>query len=54
MKKQISVVGAVVVRDDTVLAAQRSADMSLPGSGSFPAEKSEAGETPQEGRSRAR
>lgn len=48
MKKQINVVGAVVVRDDTVLAAQRSAGMSLPGMWEFPGGKVEAGETPQE------
>lgn len=48
MKKQINVVGAVVVRDDTVLAAQRSAGMSLPGLWEFPGGKIESGETPQE------
>ena len=48
MKKQINVVGAVVVRDDTVLAAQRSPVMSLPGMWEFPGGKIEAGETPQE------
>nr|WP_326491021.1 (deoxy)nucleoside triphosphate pyrophosphohydrolase [Agromyces marinus] len=48
MKKQINVVGAVVVREDTVLAAQRSAAMSLPGLWEFPGGKVEADETPQE------
>lgn len=48
MKKQIDVVGAVVVRDGTVLAAQRSAAMSLPGMWEFPGGKIEPGETPQQ------
>ncbi|WP_404436940.1 (deoxy)nucleoside triphosphate pyrophosphohydrolase [Microbacterium aerolatum] len=48
MKKQINVVGAVVVRDGTVLSAQRSQSMSLPGLWEFPGGKIEKGETPQE------
>lgn len=48
MKKQINVVGAVVVRDDTILSAQRGPDMSLPGLWEFPGGKIEPGETPQE------
>lgn len=48
MKKQINVVGAVVVRDDTILAAQRSSAMALPGMWEFPGGKIEAGETPQQ------
>jgi 8-oxo-dGTP diphosphatase len=48
MKKQINVVGAVVVRDGTVLSARRSPAMSLPGMWEFPGGKIESGETPQE------
>jgi 8-oxo-dGTP diphosphatase len=48
VKKQINVVGAAVVRDGTVLSAQRSSSMSLPGMWEFPGGKIEAGETPQE------
>lgn len=48
MKKQINVVGAVVVRDGTILSAQRSASMSLPGMWEFPGGKIEAGETPEQ------
>lgn len=48
MKKQINVVGAVVVRDGTILSAQRSPYMSLPGMWEFPGGKVEAGETPQQ------
>lgn len=48
MKKQINVVGAVVVRDGKVLSAQRSQVMSLPGLWEFPGGKIETGETPQE------
>lgn len=48
MKKQINVVGAVVVRDGTILSAQRSQSMSLPGMWEFPGGKIEAGETPQQ------
>ncbi len=48
MKKQINVVGAVVVRDGTILSAQRSPSMSLPGMWEFPGGKVEAGETPEQ------
>lgn len=48
MKKQINVVGAVVVRDVTILSAQRSSSMSLPGMWEFPGGKIEAGETPEQ------
>jgi len=48
VKKQINVVGAVVVRDGTILSAQRSPSMSLPGMWEFPGGKIEAGETPQQ------
>ena len=46
--KRITVVGAVVVRDGRILAAQRSHTMSLPGLWEFPGGKIEPGETPQE------
>lgn len=48
MKKQIRVVGAVVMRDGTVLSAQRSPQMSLSGFWEFPGGKVEPGETPQD------
>ncbi|MDT0157630.1 (deoxy)nucleoside triphosphate pyrophosphohydrolase [Microbacterium sp. ARD32] len=48
MKKQINVVGAAVVRDGTILSAQRSPSMSLPGMWEFPGGKIEAGETPEQ------
>lgn len=48
MKKQITVVGAVVVKDGRVLAAQRSRQMSLPGLWEFPGGKIESGESPQQ------
>lgn len=48
MAKQIDVVGAVLVRDDTVLAAQRGPGMALAGLWEFPGGKIEPGETPQE------
>lgn len=47
MKKEINVVGAVVVNDDKILSAQRSATMSLPGMWEFPGGKIELGETPR-------
>ncbi|WP_413332180.1 (deoxy)nucleoside triphosphate pyrophosphohydrolase [Brevibacterium sp. GP-SGM9] len=47
MKKEINVVGAVVTNDGTVLAAQRSENMSLPGMWEFPGGKIEPGETPR-------
>lgn len=48
VKKQIKVVGAAIVRDGTILAAQRSSTMSLPGMWEFPGGKIENGETPEE------
>lgn len=48
MKKRINVVGAVLVRDGLVLAAQRSENMSLPRMWEFPGGKIEEGETPQQ------
>lgn len=47
MTKQIDVVGAVLVRDDTVLAAQRGPGMALAGQWEFPGGKIEPGESPQ-------
>lgn len=48
MTKQIDVVGAVVVRDGTVLAAQRGPGRALAGMWEFPGGKVEVGETPQQ------
>lgn len=48
LKKQINVVGAVVVREGVILCAQRSNAMSLPGLWEFPGGKIEDGESPQE------
>ena len=48
MKKEINVVGAVVVEDGKVLSAQRSQTMSLPGMWEFPGGKVEHGETPRD------
>ncbi|EPR76395.1 Mutator mutT protein (7,8-dihydro-8-oxoguanine-triphosphatase) [Leifsonia rubra CMS 76R] len=48
MKKKISVVGAVIVRDGLILCAQRGADGSLPGMWEFPGGKIEAGESPRD------
>lgn len=48
MKKRINVVGAVLVKDNKVLAAQRSHNMLLPGMWEFPGGKIEPGETPQQ------
>lgn len=48
VKRRIYVVGAVLIRDDTVLAAQRGPTMSLPGKWEFPGGKIEPGESPQE------
>lgn len=46
--RRINVVGAVLLRDGLILAAQRSSSMSLPGMWEFPGGKIEPGETPQE------
>lgn len=48
MKKQIVVVGAVIVREGAILCAQRGAAGALPGFWEFPGGKIEADETPQE------
>lgn len=45
MRKQINVVGAVIVRDGAVLCAQRGSSGSLPGLWEFPGGKIEPGET---------
>lgn len=47
MKKQINVVGAVIVRQGEVLCAQRGAAGALPGMWEFPGGKVELGESPQ-------
>lgn len=48
MKKQIHVVGAVIVQDNKILCAQRGADQSLPLMWEFPGGKIQVGETPKE------
>lgn len=48
MAKQINVVGAVILKDDLILCAQRSQTAVLPGLWEFPGGKIEAGETPRE------
>ena len=48
MKKQINVVGAVIMRDGLILCAQRGPDGALPGMWEFPGGKIEAGETPHD------
>lgn len=45
--KVIRVVGAAIIRDGRVLAAQRSSTMSLPGLWEFPGGKIEKGESAQ-------
>jgi 8-oxo-dGTP diphosphatase len=45
VKKQIDVVGAVIIRDGLVLCAQRGADGALAGKWEFPGGKIEAGES---------
>lgn len=48
MKKRINVVGAVLTRGQTVLAARRSSTMSLPGMWEFPGGKIEPDESPEQ------
>ncbi len=48
MKKQLDVVGAVIVRDGTVLCAQRGSNGKLPGMWEFPGGKVESGESPRQ------
>lgn len=48
MPQQIEVVGAVLVRDGRVLAAQRGPSMALGGLWEFPGGKVETGESPQQ------
>ena len=45
LKKRINVVGAVLTRGETILAAQRSSTMSLPGMWEFPGGKIEQDES---------
>lgn len=47
MKKNIHVVGAVIVKDDAILCAQRGMEKSLPGLWEFPGGKIEENETPE-------
>ncbi|AXI10972.1 NUDIX domain-containing protein [Oceanobacillus sp. 143] len=48
MKKDIHVVGAVIINNGKILCAQRGPDKSLPYKWEFPGGKIESGETPQE------
>ncbi|TFC48341.1 (deoxy)nucleoside triphosphate pyrophosphohydrolase [Cryobacterium sp. TMT2-17-1] len=48
MKKRIEVVAAVLTRGQTILAAQRSSTMSLPGMWEFPGGKIESNESPKQ------
>ncbi|MDJ0349549.1 (deoxy)nucleoside triphosphate pyrophosphohydrolase [Cryobacterium sp. PH29-G1] len=48
MKKRINVVGAVLTRGQTILAARRSSTMSLPYMWEFPGGKIEANESPEQ------
>lgn len=48
MKKRIAVVGAVLIRGQMILAAQRSSTMSLAGMWEFPGGKIEPNESPRE------
>jgi 8-oxo-dGTP diphosphatase len=48
VKRHLRVACAIIERDGTVLAAQRSAAMSLPLKWEFPGGKIEAGESPEE------
>lgn len=47
-KKIIEVVGAAIIKEEKVLAMQRSEQMTLPGMWEFPGGKVEANETEQE------
>ena len=48
MKKNIHVVGAVIVENGKILCAQRGPDKALPLKWEFPGRKIEEGESPQE------
>jgi len=48
LKKHINVVGAVIVRNDEILCAQRGSGGTLDGLWEFPGGKIEASETPRE------
>lgn len=48
MKKNIHVVGAVIVKDNKILCAQRGASTTLPGKWEFPGGKIEKNERPQQ------
>lgn len=48
MKKQLEVVGAVVVRNGAILCAQRGPAGALPGMWEFPGGKIESGEAPRD------
>ena len=48
MKKEVNVVGAIVVRDGQILCARRGLDGTLAGMWEFPGGKIEAGESPSE------
>ena len=48
MKKNIHVVGAVIVKNGKILCAQRGRNQPLPLKWEFPGGKMEAGESPQE------
>lgn len=48
MKKNIHVVGAVIIENGKILCAQRGPDKAMPLKWEFPGGKIEAGESPQE------
>lgn len=48
MKKNIHVVGAVIIQNGKILCAQRGPDKSLPNKWEFPGGKIEIGETPED------
>ena len=52
MKKDIDVIGAVIIENGKILCAQRGPSKSLSLKWEFPGGKIEAGETPQEALSR--